>query len=117
MTGPVGFVLMVLIIGPYVGMYYLGRWVLDRYDRDIEARIKLNETLTHKGDVGHRCVANDRQQVVIWSTFYPDCKSNKSGDAALRLCGHLAHPQAGTNEPAFCDEELCPKLSGKPIAA
>lgn len=63
MTGPVGFVLMVLIIGPYVGMYYLGRWVLDRYDRDIEARIKMAtaiESLTNMIDEIRKDAARGR---------------------------------------------------------
>lgn len=85
--------------------------------KEIDARLKsavdrLEEKTARmiRGDLS-RCVANDRQQVVIFSTFREICQFKGPEIAALRLCRHKDHPEAANSAYAICDEDKCPSLT------
>lgn len=52
--------------------------------------------------------SNDRQQVIIFSTFRDICEF-KLSQGGYRLCKHPAHEAANTGI-SKCEEGLCPKL-------
>ena len=71
---------------------------------DLERTLGLREPKN-----GVKFVAsNDRQQVVIFSTFRDICEF-KLSQGIYRLCRHPAHEAANTGL-AKCEEGLCPKL-------
>jgi hypothetical protein len=45
LTGPAGAVLLVLILAPWIVFGYVGKWLLARWDTDLESRIKLANAL------------------------------------------------------------------------
>lgn len=72
---------------------------------------ELNRTVRLRRDDFKCVVANDRQQVVIFSTFREICTSKGPQIGWMRLCRHDNHVNANDPRGAICDEELCPKLN------
>ena len=76
-----------------------------------EALDRLNKIIEKHTKIERVEVANDIQQVTIFSTFQDICdKLVKQGE--FRLCRHADHPAANTGI-AKCTEELCPFMRGK----
>ena len=85
--------------------------VREAKDRLSQAHAQLDEFLKkHRGE-SKSIASNDRQQVVIFSTWRDICASKGPDIGGLRLCRHKDHPDAANSELAICEECKCPTLS------
>jgi hypothetical protein len=86
--------------------------VEQRYDESFD---NFERTVRMKREDFMKFSSNDRQQVVIFSTFSEIC--DKRLDAGIhRLCRHPAHPAANTGV-ARCEEQVCPLMAAALAAA
>lgn len=64
-----------------------------------------------------REVANDRQQVVTFSSYREICEFKGPEMGSVRLCRNSMHPDASNSALAICDEYKCPKMNAALVAA
>lgn len=83
-------------------------------ERLLNAIDDLEKTVSIKRDDMKRLAleaVNDRQQVVIFSTFREICRFSGPDLGPIRLCKHAEHPEAANSQITICEEGSCPVLS------
>ena len=80
-----------------------------RYDdavADLERTVRMN-----RDDIFKSQTINDRQQVVIFSSYRAICHAKGPEIGRFQICRHPDHPDAANASLLICDEDKCPRLS------